>query len=99
MKQTSYSLIRNFSDLGEFQSPHSICYSLREGTGGKGASLEVTYTEQGKTETRSKELLKQSLAQSKRLVQFLYENSIPMEHWEDIVEDLVIRGKARGKVK
>lgn len=76
---------RVYSDLPPFQSAGQTEYALYE----IGGRLHVTAHAVGCTAQRSAcELTGQSAAHARHLLQFLYENAVPVQHLCDVVQDL-----------
>lgn len=87
VEETSFSLVREFSNLGCYQRQHSIRYAVE--TAGNRLCLTLQKVQDDETETQRLLLAHLAPEQGRQLVQFMYENAIPMENWKDIMGELV----------
>lgn len=80
--------MRIFSALGAYQSAHELVYSgdMEEG----GYRLVVSQSGCGQKTESVLTLL--SVQEAEQVLCFLYENSIPIENWKDVLAELLPAG-------
>ena len=83
------SLTRSFSTLGSYQLAHQITYETRQTSIGQHLSLSK---ESASGVSAESVLAIISPNEAEDLIRYLYENSIPIENWRDIVEDILPEG-------
>lgn len=85
-----YTRFRSFSQLGRLQNAHRIRYSLvisPEQT----ATYEVA-VESAQDRTRESQTVSGLCRQKARwILEYLYENAVPAEHWRDVLDDLLVQ--------
>lgn len=85
-----YTRFRSFSQLGHLQNAHRIRYSLvisPEQT----ATYEVA-VESAQDRTRESRTVSGLCRQKARwILEYLYENAVPAEHWRDVLDDLLVQ--------
>lgn len=86
MEEASFSLVREFSDLGCYQRQHSIRYAVEPAE--DRLCLTLQKVQDDKTEIQKLMLPTLSPEQGRQLVIFMYENAIPIENWKDVLNDL-----------
>ncbi len=82
------ALVRNFSTLGTYQKAHSISYNLQKNND----SYIITVCEkqeQNCKEEKSSLQCKVSEKEATAILILLYENAVPITHWQDVVKDLL----------
>lgn len=87
MEKTSFSLVREFSDLGCYQRRHSIRYAVETVCGQ--LCLTLQKVQDDKTETQRLALSGMEPGGAKQLVRFMYENALPIENWTDVLEEII----------
>ena len=80
------SQTRNFSALGNYQQAHTLSYSVESLPIGQ--QLSVSKHSAAGTQTDSV-LVVVPKQDAETAMQYLYENSISMEHWRDVLADLL----------
>lgn len=81
---------RAFSALGPLQKAHRIRYSLE---------LSAQHTATYGVEVESEDAMRREThvvqglcgPKARWILEYLYENAVPAEHWRDILEDLVVQ--------
>ncbi len=91
-KNTTYvdgnALVRNFSKLGKYQKAHSTSYNLQKSK--EGYIITVCEREEKSNEERTSSLqCEMSEKEATYILYVLYENAVPITHWQDIVKDLL----------
>lgn len=85
-QQTEY--IRTFSELEGLQAAHQLTYRIRPQNEGWRFELEKST----KTEREQEAfVLRCPKKAAYELIRFLYENAVPLESWQDILEDAITR--------
>lgn len=83
-----YTRCRSFSQLGCLQSAHRIRYSLTLAPE-RTAVYEVV-VDAGREHLRESRRISGLCRQKARwILEFLYENAVPAEHWRDVLDDLL----------
>lgn len=88
VEESSFSLVREFSNLGCYQRQHSIRYAVE--TTGDQLCMTLQKVQDDKTETQKLMLSHLLPEQGKQLVQFMYENAIPIENWKDVLKEVTM---------
>ena len=85
-----YQRDRVFSQLGRLQNAHRIRYSLLFSPG-RTATYEILVdsAKQRSHETRAVTGLCRQKA--RWILEYLYENAVPAEHWRDVLDDLLVQ--------
>lgn len=85
-----YTRYRSFSQLGRLQNAHRVRYSLvlsPECT----ATYEVA-VDSARDCTRDSRTVSGLCRQKARwILEYLYENAVPAEHWRDVLDDLLVQ--------
>lgn len=85
-----YTRYRSFSQLGRLQNAHQVRYSLvlsPECT----ATYEVA-VDSARDCTRDSRTVSGLCRQKARwILEYLYENAVPAEHWRDVLDDLLVQ--------
>ena len=89
MKNEALTFERALSELGRLQQAMTIGYRLRWQE--KTAVFELRCTRGAKIEAQSQAVRNVNPEQAGQILQFLYENAVPMENWKDILQELVFR--------
>ena len=85
-----YTRYRAFSQLGCLQNARRIRYSLvvlPERT----AVYEVAVDSAGKHTRDSRTVTGLCRQKARWILEYLYENAVPAEHWQDVLEDLLVQ--------
>lgn len=85
-----YTRFRSFSQLGRLQSAHRIRYSLvisPEET----ATYEVAVDSAQKCFCETRAVSGLCRQKARWILEYLYENAVPAEHWRDVLEDLLVQ--------
>lgn len=80
MERAYAPLIRQFSSIKGYQTAYTLVYSLDAAAEG---SCQLTLARQGAQEQRVSMLVPLDY----RLLQYLYENVVQPEHWDDVIAD------------
>ena len=82
-----WEFVRGFSDLGRLQKSATMQYACsRSETGSYRFCLTRSCDGTVRSETAVMDRLHS--AQAHQMLQYLYENAIPMENWTDVLEEL-----------
>ena len=85
-----YTRFRSFSQLGRLQNAHRIRYSLvisPEQT----ATYEVALDSAQKYTCETQTVPGLCRQKARWILEYLYENAVPAEHWRDVLDDLLVQ--------
>ena len=85
-----YIRYRSFSQLGRLQSAHRVRYSLvfsPECT----ATYEVAVVSAREITLESRTVTGLCRQKARWILEYLYENAVPAEHWRDVLDDLLVQ--------
>lgn len=85
-----YIRYRSFSQLGRLQSAHRVRYSLvfsPECT----ATYEVAVVSAREITRESRTVTGLCRQKARWILEYLYENAVPAEHWRDVLDDLLVQ--------
>lgn len=85
-----YIRYRSFSQLGRLQSAHRVRYSLvfsPECT----ATYEVAVVSAREATRESRTVTGLCRQKARWILEYLYENAVPAEHWRDVLDDLLVQ--------
>ena len=85
-----YTRFRSFSQLGRLQNAHRIRYSLvisPEQT----ATYEVALDSAQKCTCETQTVPGLCRQKARWILEYLYENAVPAEHWRDVLDDLLVQ--------
>lgn len=85
-----YTRFRSFSQLGRLQNAHRIRYSLvisPEQT----ATYEVALDSAQKCTCETRAVPGLCRQKARWILEYLYENAVPAEHWRDVLDDLLVQ--------
>lgn len=85
MYERSKERVASFSDLGRLQRAMTLRYSGQELLDG----FEVRVCKEQEGRQREERCLLQGVSSEsgEMLLQFLYENAVPIEHWKDVLQE------------
>lgn len=84
MERAYAPLVRQFSSIKGYQTAYTLVYSLDAAVEG---SCQLTLARQGAQEQRVSMLVPLDPEKGYRLLQYLYENAVQPEHWDDVIAD------------
>ena len=82
-----WEFLRGFSDLGRLQRESTLRYSCSQDETGI-YRFCLTKNCNGTVRQETADVRCAQSAQACRMLQYLYENAIPMENWTDVLEEL-----------
>ena len=85
-----YTRYRSFSQLGRLQNAHQVRYSLvlsPECT----ATYEVAVDSARDCTRDSRTVSGLCRKKARWILEYLYENAVPAEHWRDVLDDLLVQ--------
>ncbi|MBQ7860420.1 MAG: hypothetical protein IJ347_09860 [Faecalibacterium sp.] len=81
------ALVREFSALGPYQQAHTLTYAGSVGADGFCLSLRLDM--EGRPARSETAVAAVDALRGRQLVRFLYENSIPIQTWKDVLDELL----------
>lgn len=84
MERAYAPLVRQFSPIKGYQTAYTLVYSLDAAAEG---SCQLTLARQGAQEQRVSMLVPLDPKEGYRLLQYLYENAVQPEQWDDVIAD------------
>lgn len=79
------SYTRTFSALGAYQAAHALSYSVSQAEGG----CRLFVSQSGCGQRSESVLVRLSRQEAEQALCFLYENSVPIENWKDVLKELL----------
>lgn len=77
---------KRFSTLGRMQKRHTMIYQLEETSGG--CVIRVGSIAEGTVRFESRRV-SVSGAAAGQMLRYLYENAVPLENWQDVLENVL----------
>ena len=85
-----YTRFRSFSQLGRLQSAHRIRYSLVISPE-QIVTYEVTVDSAQGCIREARTVSGLCRQKARWILEYLYENGVPAEHWRDVLDDLLVQ--------